>query len=461
MNNSSTFSLARFTPAIISGLTLVVMAIFVVVGWQILKGLPSYQLARFPQFVQNWVIPEPESATLPTVGEVDTAALFDEEDEEVRQVVTNTIVAPLPTAESTAIPAPPESTDTPVPTETNTPTPTMTPSPTPTPLPEQTRFDSVVHHTQDWNNCGPATAAMALSVLDEQWVQWDTAQYLKPNVEDRNVTPDEIADFVNEQTDVRGIARVNGDLETLKQLLANGFPVIIEVGLEPQGEVAWLEWYGHYLLAAGYDDASQELWVYDSLVWDSINPLLANGPNGRPYSYDELAQFWPQFNSAFVVMYDEAREDEVADILADDWDTELMWERTLSQTKRALLGNQDSAFTWFNLGTAYAETGDYSAAATAFDKAREIGLPWRMLWYQFAPYEAYFEVGRYDDVVMLADITLDGRPFFEESFYWRGRAQLALGNEASGRADLVAANQFNLWFEPAATMLTDLNDLEN
>ena len=262
---------------------------------------------------------------------------------------------------------------------------------------------------------------------------------------------------MEQQTAVSAVSRVNGDLDLLKTLIANGFPAMIEVGLDPPGEVAWLEWYGHYLLAAGYDDTKQALWVYDSLVWDSVDPLLANSPEGRSYGYDELATYWPHFNSSFVVFYEPEREAELAVIVGETWDEAKMWEQSLVDAQLTLANDQTSAFSWFNLGTAFNALGQYKEAAKAFDKAREIGLPWRMMWYQFGPYQAYYEVGRYQDVRDLANITLAARPYFEESFYWRGVASIALGADGSGRADLLAANEFNPWFKPAADMLLELN----
>ena len=64
-------------------------------------------------------------------------------------------------------------------------------------------------------------------------------------------------------------------------------------------------------------------------------------------------------------------------------------------------------------GSTWVATSSRSAAieeaAAAFDQARQIGLPWRMLWYQFGPFEAYYETGRYDEVIALADATLQTR----------------------------------------------------
>jgi hypothetical protein len=57
--------------------------------------------------------------------------------------------------------------------------------------------------------------------------------------------------------------------------------------------------------------------------------------------------------------------------------------------------------------------------------------PWRMTWYQTGPYAAYYHTGRYQDVIDLATFTLvnTGVQEIEETWLWRGRARLALGDE--------------------------------
>ncbi|HJL70317.1 MAG TPA: hypothetical protein QGI30_05550, partial [Anaerolineales bacterium] len=89
----------------------------------------------------------------------------------------------------------------------------------------------------------------------------------------------------------------------------------------------------------------------------------------------------------------------------------------------------------------------------AFDRAREIGLPWRMLFYQFGPYIAYFNVGRYQDVIDLATATLQARPALEESYVWRGWALHMLGDTAGARSDFRAALGVNPNFVDALTAL--------
>jgi len=80
-----------------------------------------------------------------------------------------------------------------------------------------------------------------------------------------------------------------------------------------------------------------------------------------------------------------------------------------------------------------------------------------MLWYQFGPYEAYYQVGRYDDVILLADVTLADRPYFEESFYYKGLALEATGQTAAAEDNLEKAATFNPNFDPAVMALAELN----
>jgi tetratricopeptide (TPR) repeat protein len=78
----------------------------------------------------------------------------------------------------------------------------------------------------------------------------------------------------------------------------------------------------------------------------------------------------------------------------------------------------------------------WEGAAVAYDQARLLGLPPRMLWYQFGPYEAYLAVGRHDDVRALAEATLatQGGRNVEETYLHLGRALAALGDHAGASA---------------------------
>jgi tetratricopeptide (TPR) repeat protein len=79
-----------------------------------------------------------------------------------------------------------------------------------------------------------------------------------------------------------------------------------------------------------------------------------------------------------------------------------------------------------------------------------------MLWYQFGPYEAYYQVGRYDDVILLADTALQDRPYLEEAFYYKALALQAQGDTAGALENFRQAADFNPNFLAARDALAAL-----
>ncbi|MFO7537790.1 MAG: C39 family peptidase, partial [Chloroflexota bacterium] len=288
--------------------------------------------------------------------------------------------------------------------------------------------------------------------------QTQTAAFLKPNPEDRNVTPEEMVAYVQQQADgVEAIHRVNGDLETIRRLLAHDIPVVVEIGIDPPGEFRWLGWYGHYLLIVAYDDDQEQFWVYDSWFGTSEEPLQNAHPSGRVLSYTEMDAYWTHFNRTYIAFYRPDQATVAAELIGPAVEDAVMWQQALPRVRAETAADPDNAFHWFNLGSIYNNLERYEEAATAFDQALAIGLPWRMLWYQFGPYEAYYQTGRYEDVILLAETTLKDRPYFEESFYYMGLAQSALGQPDAARTNLQKAVNFNPNFAPAAAALSTLD----
>jgi tetratricopeptide (TPR) repeat protein len=167
---------------------------------------------------------------------------------------------------------------------------------------------------------------------------------------------------------------------------------------------------------------------------------------------EDLDRLWRVFNRAFVVVFPPARRAEVMAILGAEAEDRAMY---LAAYERAVteLAEGEDAYGWFNLGSSQVGLGDLGAAARAFDRARALGLPWRMLWYQHGPFEAYAGVGRWPDVLALAEANLRNAGNLEESLYWRGRARAAQGDPAGARADFQRALTLNPGFAPAAAAL--------
>ncbi len=326
--------------------------------------------------------------------------------------------------------------------ETAAPSPPATrPPPLATPLPPYGRVSGLPIIPQKFNNCGPTNLTLVLNHYGVEVGQLDVAAVIRPNYEDRNVSPDELVSYVNEHTPLAAAAYVGGDVDTLRALLAAGFPVIVEKGLESDAATGWM---GHYLTVFAYDDITRHFSVRDTY----LGPWQGEGLVG----YDATARDWAHFNGAFVVVYPPERADEVAQALGPAFaDVGVMWARAAERARVAAQQRPDDAYAWFNLGaglTALAGAGDaalYEGAAAAFDEARRLGLPARMLWYQFAPYEAYLAVGRHADVLALAEATLgnQGGQNVEETYYYQGLALRAAGDEAGAQEALARAAALN------------------
>ncbi len=367
--------------------------------------------------------------------------------------------SPTPTVTLTAV-DPPAATETILATATATATPippTATPSPTPTrPPPPSAHISGLRIIAQTFNNCGPANLTMLLNYYGHDDRQADVERVVRPLREDANVSPWELVAYTNDHTPLTAEYFAGGDLDLLKRLLAAGFPVIVEKGYEPSARLGWM---GHYLTLIGYHDGRQAFTALDSYLgpWDS---------SGREISYDELLTYWQQFNYIYLLVYPPETSDQVADLLGPErLDRETMWRQAGQRAQTAVTTDPENAFAWFNLGTNLTRVGSltgeqhyFDNAAAAYDQARSIGLPWRMLWYQFDIYEAYLAVGRYEDVITLANVTVSGAGdrIIEESFLYRGHAYLALGNPAQARLDFRQALALNPNFVAAQAALAEL-----
>ncbi len=324
----------------------------------------------------------------------------------------------------------------------DTPQASLTPTPTTTPLPSARLLTGIVHEYQQFNNCGPTNLAMALSYWGWQGDQRDTRAYLRPNLEvdDKNVMPAEMVAYVEQFTNLAALTRLGGDLDLLRRLLADGYPVLIEAGHDPPDD----SWMGHYLVVSGFNDDLQMFTVQDSLS----NPDV-------PMTYDELTQrWWRDFNYVYLVIYPPERQADVERLLGPRLDEKYSYQ--LAEQKAmdeiARLQGRDLFFAWFNLGSSQIGLENYDRAAQAYDQA--FGLyqalpedlrPYRLMWYQDGPYQAYYYTARYQDVINLANTTFTwaSKPVLEESYYWRGMAYAALGTINQAITDLKKAASLN------------------
>jgi tetratricopeptide (TPR) repeat protein len=282
---------------------------------------------------------------------------------------------------------------------------------------------------------------MNLGYFGHIGTQIEAAQFLKPNAEDKNVGPDELVAYAR-QSGFEGVLGVSGDITALKLLLSNGLPVVVELWVEPEDHGGM----GHYRLLTGYSEAEGQFWAYDSL----------HGPR-ITVPEDGLDDAWRVFNRTFVVAFPPERADVVYAILGSSPDnTSAMYENALVHALEETEAAPEDAFAWFNAGTNYARLGEPALAANAFDEARRLGLPYRMLWYQFDIFETYLAMGRYQEVIELTTVTLGATGGLEELYYYRGLAREALNQTQAAAQDFQAALAYNANYEPAERALGEV-----
>ncbi len=333
-----------------------------------------------------------------------------------------------------------------------TPSPGPPPTPTPSPVPIATLPSTVVRLSrltqvwQTWNNCGPATLSMYLSYFGQKVGQEEIRVALRPDPDDKNVNLEEMAGFARSRG-LSATVRVNADSQRLRRLIDAGVPVLIETWHEPKPN----DGMGHYRLMVGYDDAAGRWIVYDS--FDARGLVKGQPYAGIRLSFEEIDRLWTVFDRQYLVIFDAAHAPAVQSILDEDVDEATMWTRALARGQAAVQERPDDPFAWFNLGSDFIALGQFKEATQAYDRARQIGLPWRMLWYQFGPFRAYYETGRYDEVIALANATIATAKQTEELFYWRGLAEQAKGDAAAARASWQRAIELNPHYAEAVAAL--------
>ncbi len=393
----------------------------------------EWQVAKVQAQIKYSLNPPEESVFVPEAAAVEGEAVV-------------TPIAPSatlpPTVSPTVVPTEPG------PTPTLEPTPTATPEPTP--LPVAITLQGVRYEDQHgkWSYCAPANLSMLLSYWDWEGDRDVTGPYLKPYDRDKNVMLYEMESFVEEQTELDALVRVNGTLDLLKTFLAEGFPVLVERGVYERDFHGVVTWMGHYQVLTGYNDQADYFLAQDSYTTANLQ-----------VKSEELNNGWRSFNYAYIVAYPPEREAEVLNILGPDADEEQNYFAALDRASEDILTleGQQLFFAYFNRGSNLVKLQDYFGAAQAYDQAfaryadlPENERPWRMMWYQTGPYFAYFYAGRYQDVINLADNTLEimSEPILEETYYWRAQAKWALGDANGAVEDFRKSLEYHPGFPP-------------
>ena len=340
-----------------------------------------------------------------------------------------------------------------------TPADNTTPTLTPTPLAGSVALKGIpfIDQRNLWNYSPPASLAMQLSFWGWTGKFEDIDQVVKPFKEDYNVMPYELADFVTSQTKFSVITREGGTLDVLKRLVAGGYAVLIEEGISVKDTVTGKSsWMNHYCVVSGYNDASQEIIVQDPAEKPDLH-----------IKYDTIVQNWRPFDYVFLVVYPSDKEKDLMSVLGDYADEGNSYRIAYNKATQEInsLSGVDTIYAWFNRGASQVNLQDYTGAADSYDEAFAAYAklpaeqqPFRLMWYNTGPYFAYYYMFRYTDIINLANQTIASttKPYLEESYYWRGRAERANKDTNSDIADQRLALKYHPGFKPSLDELKQL-----
>lgn len=323
------------------------------------------------------------------------------------------------------------------------------PSPTVTPVPKVNLKPSPVskilpgdyHIFQSFNNCGPAALSMALSFYGINASQEELGQELRPWQnpqginDDKSVTLEELG----EKAKNYGLIpyhRPNGSIDLIKKFINYDFPVITRTLTNLDEDI------GHYRVVKGYNDEAGQLIQDDSLQNKNLR-----------FSYDDFSALWKRFNNEYLVLIPKDKKQITEAILGEDTNKKIAWQKALQQARGELAENENDINARFNLSVALNNVGEYQKSVEEFEKV-ENQLPFRTLWYQIEPIQAYYQLGNYDRVFQLTDQILDNwNSAFSELYYLRGQIFLKQNNSDSARQEFEKAVLYKNNFLPAQKAL--------
>lgn len=284
---------------------------------------------------------------------------------------------------------------------------------------------------QSFNNCGPASLSMAMSYFGVNVSQEELGEALRPyqnedgDNDDKSVTLEEMAKKA-EEYDLIAFHRPNGNIELLKHFITHNIPVITRTWMAEDDDI------GHYRVVKGFDDIRQETIQDDSYTDKNLT-----------YSYDTHNALWEKFNYEYLVLVPKDKLHIAEAILGDNLDEKNAWEKAAKNAQEKLAKNSDDMYARLNLSVALYNIGDYEGSVKEFEMI-EHQLPFRTLWYQTEPIEAYYKLGNYEKVLVMTDQILNNQNrAFSELYLLRGKIFKQQGDLEAARAEFEQAEYYN------------------
>ncbi|MBI2597065.1 prolyl oligopeptidase family serine peptidase [Candidatus Daviesbacteria bacterium] len=300
------------------------------------------------------------------------------------------------------------------------------------------------HVFQKFNNCGPAALSMTLRFYGINVSQAELGQALRPyqvpngDNDDKSVTLEEMADKAREYSLVP-YHRPNGDIEKIKLFITYDIPVIARTWTKVNEDI------GHYRVVKGYDDTNSQIIQDDSLQNKNLW-----------FDYDTFNTIWEKFNFEYLVLVSQEKKKIAEAILGEDFNIKKAWQKAAQNAQRQLVVNPDDIYSRFNLSVAFYNTGQYQQSVEEFEKVED-ALPFRTLWYQIEPIQAYYQLENYERVLQTTNKVLSSyNRAFSELYILRGKIYQKQGNIEAARNEFEKAVYYNKSLKDAQQALNSI-----
>lgn len=311
-------------------------------------------------------------------------------------------------------------------------------------IPTQKILSNDYHTFQTFNNCGPAALSMALSYFGINESQQTLGQSLRPyqiqsgDNDDKSTTLEELA-LKAEEYGLLTYHRPAGDIEMIKKFIAEDIPVITRTWTKPNEDI------GHYRVVKGY--TTNQLIQDDSL----------QGKNLR-YNFSDFNVLWEKFNYEYLVLVPKDKQNIAEEILGKAVNPQIAWQKAVNISQVKLEENPNDVTARFNLSVALFNTNDYLGSTKEFEKV-EASLPFRALWYQTEPIEAYYRLGNFNRVFEITDKILEnGNRAYSEAYVIRGDVYRDQGNADAARNEYQKAVLYNQNLKVAQERLNSIGN---
>jgi tetratricopeptide (TPR) repeat protein len=313
---------------------------------------------------------------------------------------------------------------------------------------EQTLKPTVLLSPMAWegqtlNNCGPMSAKMVLSYYGINLSQESCRLALRPNGTDKMTRVDQLVSFI-ESKGLKAALRENGNLNTLRELLSLGVPVITMQWLKQGNPVA------HYRVARGYNLANNTFIFADSMYSSQVI-----------YTAAQVESLWKSFDHRYIAVYRAEQEEAVKTILGEDADAQTNLIRAVDaafEYANVFPGDIDA---WRNLGYTVAARDNCAWAISIWEQnlrpmiARN-AMHSYFLWYELWPLQCYNKVGHYNAVLATAPGVLAATGVYAELRYEYAVALLNVGRTGEAIAQLKRSLLDDLNHEPSRQLLNQL-----